>query len=241
MKKAVLLFSLILGLSAIGLRAQTAEDIIAKSIAATGGIEKIKALNSMKMTGNFMTMGMEVPFTVLSKRPLMTRMETSVQGMSFIQAYDGSTAWSINPFMGSKEPEVMSEDQAKDIIERADFDGDFVDYKVKGHVIELAGKDEVEGSPVFKLKVTKKTGDVSVYFIDAENYLPIKIVSKTKTQGNEVEAETVLGNYKAVAGVQMPHSIETRSGGKTVAQIVIEKVETNIPIDNSIFVMPKKK
>lgn len=241
MKKAVLLFSLVLGLSAIGLHAQTVEEIIDKSITATGGIEKIKALNSMKMTGNFMMMGMEIPFTVSSKRPLMTRMESNFQGMSMIQAYDGTTAWGVNPFMGSKEPEVMPEDQAKEIIERADYDGDFVDYKVKGHTIEFVGKDEVEGSPVFKLKVTKKTGNVSVYFIDAENYLPIKIVSKTKMHGNETESETVLGNYKPVAGVQMAHSIETRMGGKTANEIVIEKVMTNVPLDNEIFTMPKKK
>ncbi len=241
MKKAVLLFSLILGLSAIGLRAQTAEDIIAKSINATGGIEKIKGLNSIKMTGNYVMMGMEFPFTVFSKRPLMTRIESTIQGMSMIQAYDGTTAWGVNPFMGSKEPEVMPEDQAKDIIERADYDGDFVDYKAKGHTIEFVGKDEMEGSPVFKLKVTKKSGDVSVYFIDAENYLQIKVVSKTKIQGTETEAEMVFGNYKPVAGVQIPHSIETRVGGKTVSQVVIEKAEPNIAIENSIFVMPKKK
>ncbi len=241
MKKAVLVFSLILGLSAIGLRAQTAEDIIAKHITAMGGIEKIKALNSIKMTGSYMMMGMEFPFTVLSKRPLMTRIESTIQGMTMIQAYDGSTAWGVSPFMGSKEPEVMPEDQAKDIIERADYDGDFVDYTAKGHTIEFAGKDEVEGSPVFKLKVTKKSGDVSVYFIDAENYLQIKVVSKIKVQGTETESEMVYGNYKPVAGVQIPHSIESRIGGKIASQIVIEKVETNIPIENSIFVMPKKK
>ena len=80
-----------------------------------------------------------------------------------------------------------------------------------------------------------------MYFIDAENYLQIKVVSKIKVQGTETESEMVYGNYKPVAGVQIPHSIESRIGGKIASQIVIEKVETNIPIENSIFVMPKKK
>ncbi|MFN8361548.1 MAG: hypothetical protein U0264_16690 [Candidatus Kapaibacterium sp.] len=244
MKKAVLLFSLILGLSAIGLRAQTAEDIVAKSIQATGGIDKIKAINSMKMTGNVLFMGMELPSTITSKRPMKLRVETTFQGSARIEAFDGTTAWSVNPFSpsGSKEPEVMSEDQAKQTKDQADIDGDFVDYQAKGHTIEYIGKDEMEGSAVFKLKVTKKTGDVSIYFIDADNYLPIKIVTKTKAQGNNIEeGELVLGNYKSVSGVQMAHSLEFRSGGVTTFQVIINKVETNIPIDDSIFVMPKKK
>ena len=158
MKKAVLLFSLVLGLSSIGLSAQTAEEIIAKSINATGGIENIKALNSMKMTGNAMVMGMEFPFTIFSKRPLKMRMETTYMGSTQLEVFDGTTAWGVNPFSpsGSKEPEIMTEDQAKQTRDRADFDGDFVDYQAKGHVIESMGKDEMEGSTVFKLKVTKK-------------------------------------------------------------------------------------
>jgi outer membrane lipoprotein-sorting protein len=243
MKKAVLLFSLILGLSAIGLRAQTAEDIIAKNIAATGGIEKIKALNSMKISGHAMAMGMEVPVNIFAKRPLMTRTEITFFGKTQLEVYDGTTAWQLNPFApsGVIEPVELTGDQAKAIVDRADFDGDFVDYQSKGYAIEFMGKDEMEGSSVFKLKVTKKSGDVNIYFIDADNYLPIKVVSKVKVEGNVEEGEVVFGNYKPVAGVQIAHSMEIRSGGVTKFQIVIDKVEPNIPIDNSIFVMPKKK
>ncbi|MBK9247128.1 MAG: hypothetical protein IPM69_03215 [Ignavibacteria bacterium] len=242
MKKAVLLFSLVLGLSSIGLHAQTAEEIIAKSIAATGGIEKIKALNSMKISGHAMVMGSEVPVKIFAKRPLMSRMEITIFGKTQLEVFDGTTAWQLNPFAisGVIEPTIVPEDQAKAIIDRADFDGDFVDYQAKGHVIEFMGKDEMEGSSVFKLKVTKKTGVEAVYFIDADNYLPIKIVTKTKTKDGIEEGDVILGNYKPVSGIQMAHSMDIRSGGITRFQVVIDKVEPNTPIENSIFVMPKK-
>ncbi len=80
--------------------------------------------------------------------------------------------------------------------DQADIDGPLVDYKAKGHQVELVGKEKVEGSDAYKLKVTKKDGDVEYYFLDADSYLPVRVEGKRTIRGTEIEGESTLGDYK---------------------------------------------
>ena len=120
------------------------------------------------------------------------------------------------------------------------MDGSMVDYKEKGHTVELIGKEDLEGTPVYKIKLTLKNGDVRYIYLDAENYLELKITSKRQIPGGEAELENHLSNYKPVNGILMAHSIENKVKGQTVSQITFDKVEMDIPMDDSIFKMPVK-
>jgi outer membrane lipoprotein-sorting protein len=241
LKKLSLFTILCLSVFSFQVFAQSVDEIVSKNIEARGGAEKLKSLQVMKFTGK-MTMplqqGLEGPITVYSKRPNLIRVEFTMQGMTGIQAYDGQTPWMVMPFMGSKDPQKMSADDAKDIIEQADFDGPLVDYKEKGNTVEFVGKEDLEGTPAFKLKVTLKSGDVRHFFIDAENYLDLKITRTTKREGTELTVDTFLGDYKEVDGLLVPYSIEARIGDKIANQIAWEKVEFGVPVEDSIFKMP---
>lgn len=219
--------------------AQTVDELIAKNIQAKGGMEKLKAVKSMRATGKITgPQGMEFPFVMTNKRPKMTKMEFTVQGMTGMQVYDGKTAWMSMPFGGKKEPEVMPPDQTKDMEEQADFDGPLVDYKEKGNTVELVGKEQVEGADAYKLKVTLKGGDVRTIYLDAETFLEIKVESKRTVRGTEVENEAYLSDYKEVEGLMMPHVMENAQKGSPMRQkLVIEKVEINPAIDDKIFSM----
>ena len=107
---------------------------------------------------------------MVQKRPEMARLEFTIQGLTAVQAYDGSKAWQIMPFMGKKDPELMSGDETKEMEETADLDGPLVDYKAKGNTVELLGKEKIEGTDAYKLKVTLKNGDVQTQYIDADSY-----------------------------------------------------------------------
>ena len=220
--------------------AQTVDELLAKNIEAKGGMAKLKAVKSHRATGKMIGgPGMEFPFVRMSKRPNQTRFEFSFQGMTGVQAYDGKTAWMSMPFAGKKEPEAMPADEAKMVEEQADFDGPLMDYKEKGNSVELVGKDQVEGADAYKLKVTLKNGDVRYYFLDAETYLAIKVEAKRMIRGTEVEGESYLGDYKEVGGMMMAHSIENGAKGSPQRQKrVIEKVELNPDIADSLFAMP---
>ena len=240
MRIAVLTLLALLAPLAPTASAQTADELIAKNIEAKGGLAKIKAVKSMRATGKMIGgPGMEFPFVMMNKRPKSTRMEFTFQGMTGMQVYDGKTAWMSMPFMGKKEPEVMPPDESKIIEEQGDFDGPLMDYKEKGHTVELAGKEQVEGADAYKLKVTLKGGDVRAIYLDAETYLEIKVEAKRMVRGSEVEGETLLSDYKEVGGMMMAHMMESGAKGSPQRQkIVIEKIELNAEIADSLFAMP---
>lgn len=224
------------------LQAQTVDEILDKNAAAKGGWDKIRALKSVRMSGKMaMGGGMEAPFSMTKARPESMRLEFTVQGMTGIQAYDGSTGWMVMPFMGKKDAEAISGDMLKEVKDMADFDGQLVDYKTKGHKVELLGKEEIEGTPAYKLKLTTKGGDETFVFIDADSFLEIKMQSKRKIQGQEVEGETNLGNYQEFGGMLFPMSMEMKAKGAPGGQtITIDKVELNPTLAGDFFTMPKK-
>ncbi|HEY0143016.1 MAG TPA: outer membrane lipoprotein-sorting protein [Thermoanaerobaculia bacterium] len=238
-KRTLITFAATL-LVSVALHAQTVDEILDKNAAAKGGWEKLRALKSVRMSGKMQMGGMEAPFVMVKSRPEQVRMEFTVQGMTGIQSYDGSTGWMVMPFMGKKDPEQMSGDMLKDLKEQADFDGPMVDYAKKGNKVELLGKEEIEGTPAYKLKLTTKAGDETIVFVDAESFLEIKMQAKRKIQGQEIEAETSLGNYQEFGGMLFPTSIEMKPKGAPAGQtITIDKIELNPTLAGEYFAMPK--
>ena len=221
----------------------TIDDILKKSIDARGGLEKLKAVESVKMTGKLVMGGgqMEAPWTLQFKRPANMRVDMEFQGQSVVQGYDGETAWMINPFTGGADAQKMGEDEAEGMKEGSDLDGPLVDYKAKGHKISLAGKEDLVGRSVYKLKIDKKNGKTETVYLDATTFLPVKTVALRKMMGNEMEMETFISDYKAVSGVQMPYLIDSKSGGNSVMTITLEKIEANVPVEAAQFKMPAAK
>lgn len=219
--------------------AQTADEIIAKNIEAKGGREKIKALQSIRMTGTLVTPMGELPLVMEAARPNKVRQEFTLQGMTGIQAYDGTTGWMVMPFMGKKDPEQVPSDMLKQLEEQAEFDGMLMDYAEKGHKVEYLGKEDIEGTPAHKLKVTRKSGDTVTLYLDAESFLEIKAKTKTTMQGQEFEGEANIGDYKDVGGLLFPHSIE-QTGPQGKVTITFSKIELNPEIPADRFTMPAK-
>lgn len=222
------------------------DKLIADNIKARGGLSNLHAIKSGKMSGK-MTLtfghaaaGMQAPIVMWTKRPNKIRMEMTMQGQSVLRAYNGKMGWQLMPFMGNLEPQKMPEEETRELQELSDLEGPLVDYAKKGNKVVYAGKTEVQGTPAHKLKVTFKNGVKQIIYLDEENLIEIKSTSFRKRQGNTMEVDIYFGDYKEVGGVMFAHSFESKVQGKTVAQISIEKIELNIPIDNKIFDMPPK-
>jgi len=230
------------GLAALAapLPAQTADEIIAKYLTNVGGMDKIQAVTTLRRTGKIVLGGgFEAGVIQESKRPNKLRQEFVFQGMTGVNAYDGKTGWKIEPWQGKKDPEALSEEEMKQIVEDADFDEALVNYRQKGNKVELAGTEQVEGTDVYKLKVTLASGDLRYYYMDTDFYVPIKIDIKRMIRGAEQEFETTLGDYKAVAGWYLPYSIETtRKGSEDTQKITFDKIEANVPVDDGRFAKP---
>jgi len=219
----------------------TLDELVAKNIEAKGGAQAVHALQSLRSTGTMLVNEgtIRLAYTQIKKRPLDVRTEATLQGMTAVQAFDGKEGWQISPFQGRKDPERMSADDVKALMEDAEMDGPLVDWKEKGSTIEYLGTEDVDGTQAYKIKVTRKNGDINFVYLDPDHFLEIRILTQRIQQGALVETETDLGDYEKINGVFVPFSIEAGSKGDSDKQkIVIDKAEGNTPVDDAIFHFP---
>jgi hypothetical protein len=225
------------------LPAQTAEELVAKNMQARGGLEKLRAIQTLRMSGRLQEGSFMAQLGQDAKAPDLLRQVITLQGMNMIQAYDGTSGWQISPFSGRKDPELVGEEELRGLQEEADFYGPLVDYQAKGNTIEYLGHDTVDGDDAFRLKVTLKNGDIVYYYLDPETFLEIRVEKQMFIHGSVRESYTEMGAYKLVAGVYFPFSLVSGSprnpGGG--AKITIDKIEANVPMDAAEFKMPKEK
>ncbi len=225
------------------LNAQSLDEIIKKNIAVKGGAEKLNSIKTVQIEGKMIRMGMEMKISMKYKKPSMIIMEINISDKKIILGYDGKTAWQISPFTGIDGPQEMTGEQADQIIENLDmFEDPFLDYKKKGNKIEFIGKDDLEGTEVFKLKLTKKDGRIVVFFLDSDSFIELKTeMIKKKKDGKETVFESYMGDYKQVNGMMIAHSIKIKVNGIDMGNMIIESIKFNQPLESNLFKMPKKK
>jgi hypothetical protein len=226
----------------ITVHSQTVDEIIAKNVQAHGGMEKMKAVQSIRITGKLNVGSFRAGFMQENKRPDKVREEQIIQGLAAVQAYDGKTGWQVNPFGGRRDAELMSQDDLKGLTIDADVDGPLVDYKEKGHKAELVGHDSVEGTDCYKIKLSLKNGDVRYYFLDTDSFLELKIETQSSIRGTVQYSETYFGDYEEVQGLFYSFAYESGAkGDANRVKLAVDKVEINVPLEDSIFVMPTAK
>ena len=208
----------------------TAEELVAKNLEARGGAAKLRAITSMHTVGKVRVGGgLDAKVESWATVPGSFRGEFSMQGMTAVQAWDGQQAWSISPFGGRREPQKVTADDAKGLIEQSDIAGPLVDYKEKGNTIEYLGTEDIDGTDAHKLRVTLKNGDSQVLFIDPDQFLEIRVVNHRMVRGQEEVSTTDLGEYEKVDGIYFAFE----AGGRH-----FDKVELNQPIDSKMFGFP---
>jgi outer membrane lipoprotein-sorting protein len=216
--------------------AQTIDELVAKNVLAKGGNEKLRSVQTVKQTGRVTIQGMEFAQTVYSKRPNLLRQELQANGQLVVMAFDGRTPWMINPMLGIVTPIAMSGPQADMIRDQSSFDGPLIDYKERGYLVELVGLETLGSRKVHHLKLTDKNRQVQHCYLDAETGLEAKLASQNEA-GQSFEQE--LSDYRDVDGIKIPFSIRMLANGLPQGQIVVEKVEFNVKIDDMIFRMPR--
>ena len=226
------IFLSIIAIAAVGFTyAQTADEIVNKHIEAIGGADAWKKVNSMVTTGTLKIQNADIGVTQTVLHGKGSRQDISAMGMNGYQIVTPTAGWNFMPFQGQKAPEPITADELKEAQDELDAQGSLVDYKTKGHTVEYVGTDDVDGVDALKLKETLKSGKVVTLFFDPKNYYLIRVVSKQKANGKEVDVTTNLSNYqKLPEGIIVPWSITLPYG-----ELVVTKVEVNKAIDENIF------
>jgi len=220
--------------------AQNVDEILSKVLAARGGLAKIRAIHSERVSGKISFGDMTGPFVVEFKRPLKMHMQLTIQNQTLVRVYDGqSEGWANNPFAGKANPEPMSEDELKNIADEADMDGPLVDHKSKGNKVELVGKEKLNDKDVWRVKLTTKNGDVRFYLFDANSFLLLKWEGKRRQNGQELPVESFFSDYHEVGGLKFAYAIDSGSSATEIEQkIRIEKTELNPNLNDADFSKP---
>lgn len=221
----------------------TVDQLVQKNSEAKGGAAALEAIKTIRFEGRLLiNQGqVELKSTETKKRPGKVRTDAVLQGMNLVQAYNGVSGWKIFPIYGRKDPEKMSADEAKSLVEDAETGGPLENWKAQGKTVTYLGTEDVEGTAAHKLKVVRKNGDVTYVYLDPDHFLEIRTLDQRTEQGARVEVETELGDYEEVNGVYFPFSIESGNKGSTDKQkTIIEKGEANVPVDDAIFEFPAK-
>jgi hypothetical protein len=226
--------------------AQTADDLVAKNLAARGGAEKLAAIHSYVTKGELrLPRDFKLAYTETRQRlgsgDCAVRIDVSIQGLTQSQAYDGKTGWKVNPFQGRKDAEAMNADEARELADEASIDGALLAATAKSSKVDYLGREDIDGTNAYKLRVSQADGTVFTYYLDPDVFLEIKVVERRTVRGAEQETETDLGDYERVAGVYFPFSIATgaRNSADAAKQVItITSGEANVAVPASLFEMP---
>jgi hypothetical protein len=221
--------------------APTADELAHKNAQAKGGLEALHAIQSLRLSGKLLVNNdqIQLGYVEFKRRPGMVRAEASLQGLTAVQAWDGKQAWQIQPFQGRKDPEQQPQDDAKDLIEDADFDGPLVDWQDKHYKLEYLGTEDVDGTLAHKIQVSKPDGDVLYVYLDPDYFLEIRIVARHLVRGAPKDTVSDFGDYEKVNGVYLPFAIA--SGDKSSSdrqKTQYDKAEVNLVGDDAMFRFP---
>jgi hypothetical protein len=233
MKKLIItgLFALA---STVSLFAQSAatQQIVDKHIEAIGGAEAWSKVENMIAKATIKSQGAEIGVTSTQVQNKALRVDIQVMGMNGYQIITNKEGWGFMPFAGQTKPEPMTADDLKNAQEELDMLDEYITYKAKGKKLEDLGKDEVEGTECYKLKLTSADGKVSTSWIDVETYQIIKQVETMQANGKEVEATSTYSNYKKLDnGIVFPMNVNSSQTGP----MEFTSVAINQKIDDTIF------
>jgi hypothetical protein len=238
MKKSVItVFAIIIVAFVNVAQAQSVNEVLDKHFKAVGQ-EKLVTVQSFYVKAKVSQMGMEMPMEMKIKKPEMFIITITMQDQKMIQAFDGQKGWMIAPWV-SPEPQELTGEQLTQAKEQVDMDGELYNYEKKGSTAELGGKVNVDGKDSYRIKLTTKDGNVKDYFIDANTYYISKVKAKVSAQGQTVDVEQIMSDYKAIDGITMPMKIESKSPMGS-AIILMEEIKFNEKFDDAIFKQPAK-
>jgi hypothetical protein len=232
--------------SAQAMGSLTAAQLIDKNIAAKGGLQSWRAVQSMTFSGKLDAGGKsktQLPFVLEKKRPRKTRVEIVFANDTAVQVYDGANGWKLRPYLGRRTVEPYSPEELKSAAFESDVDGPLVDYAGKGSKVELEGVEKVENQDAYKLKVTMKGGQVQHLWLDAGTFLEVKVEGTPRRMDGKMRPVSIyLRDYKTVNGLQVPYVIETAvEGNRDTHKMLVESVAVNSKLDDALFAKPNVK
>lgn len=217
------------------------DEIIDSNIAARGGKERIQALQSFRATGMATASGGRVAQVVYEvKRPGLFRLEFSSQGTKSVFAHDGEIGWQVAPLEGQFEPQPITPENDRGFgNDERDIEGPLVNWREKGHAVELVGREMLAGGEAFKIEISLADGTIRHDYIDVESRRIVRSDLSRMIQGEPVVLVDSFSDFREVGGLVFPHVIESHIKDRPeVIRIDVEKIELDPELEVARFRFP---
>lgn len=229
-------------------RAQTADEVLEKSLTALGGRAALGKLTSRSEIGtiSLSTPAGEIAGTIelLNAKPnksrTLVKADLSALGAGELvidTRFDGNTGYAMDSLQGNRD---VTGNQL-DNLRNSSFPHPFLTYKAIGTAAQLGSKEKAGDRDAYVVIFEPTSGSTVRAFIDAETYLPIKTVLKVEVPqvGQTVEQSTEFQDYREVDGVKVPFRLVSTSSLQNYT-ITFTKVEHNVQVDEALFAKPKQ-
>ena len=250
MKKYSILLAIVLMSVWATLQAQTADEILNNYFENTGGVDAWRAVEGMRMKAKVNQGGMEIPLEIVRMKDGRQMTSITFQGLELKQGvFDGEVLWGTNMMTQKAE---KSDAEATEMMKKEmnDFPDPFLDYQDKGYTVELMGKEDFNGTETFKIKLVKEpitvdgeeVQDVSYYFFETENFVPIAIHSEIKQgQAKGMMSEITFSDYQEVEGLYMPFTMSQGVKGQGGQPVTMDSIELNPEVSDIDFAFPAEE
>jgi hypothetical protein len=226
--------------------AQTAEEVIEKSVAALGGRAAHAKVKSRSASGAIVltTPAGDINGTIetLNAAPNKSRALIKADLSSFgagelvvDQRFDGSAGYVLDSLQGDRD---MSASQTANL-RNGGFPHAFLGYKERGTAVQLKGREKVGDRDAFVLLFDPTNGSAVRFYVDAGTYLPVRMVAMVDVpqMSREIEQTTDFLDYKEVDGIKVPFRLKASSQVQSFT-VTFAKVAHNVPVDEKLFVKP---
>ncbi|MCX7737712.1 MAG: outer membrane lipoprotein-sorting protein [Candidatus Kapabacteria bacterium] len=212
------------------------EEIIDKSVKASGGVEAYKSLKTISCSMKTTVLNFELLSNLFFKLPDKMRAEYMFQDKKGIGIINGNSGWSYsNDTLITLDETAYNSLKSQMESQLEFFINPLYNYQKKGLKVEYVGDEKVDGKDVHKIRTIAKDSSEVYYFIDKNTYLIQRTNSKTLVNNVFVEATAVFSNYKKFNGLLIPEVIGIYTEGKKTAEMKFERIDINTNLDDNLF------
>lgn len=222
--------------------ADKSDEIIEKSIKATGGKEKIANLMSwtFSSTINAVAQNMELSVDFWYKKPDKMRMVTKVPAMSIEMdgGTDGKTFWVKQPGDSVRKavPEMM-QGQVQGQLEfyKTMLSAPMLDFKEKNITLKYKGLEDIDEKKCNVLIAIDKDSSESFIYFDAISNLMYCTKQIIGSGEQSASMEMKIMEYQRVDGMTLPKRIEVYQNNTVQAKISLSAIKFNEKMEDSDF------
>lgn len=239
MKKTILVLLCFISIS-FSAFSQTVDEVIQKYNTAMGGLDAFNKVKSAKFEGTLASQGQLLPLKLQIVNGKSVRTDVTANGKEVINVYHKGNGWKINPFAGAPLATDVTGTELAALKVQASLVNNLMDYKARGHQVELLGQEDVNGVKAYKIKLTSKDDSkVTTYFISTVDNMLLKSIAKREIAGNEYDAESFYSDFRTIEGVKICYQFVSKIEGKTLNEIKYSTIVLNVDVDENIFSKPK--